>query len=467
MGDRVPDGSSRARARRRLAAALVASCAACGPAPEVAAPPSIVLISVDSLRADRLGVYGAERDTSPAIDALAAEGARFAEALSTTSWTLPSHASLLTGLSIPAHRVRKPRHRIDPARTLLAEHLADQGYRTAAFVSAPFLDRKYGFAQGFEVYENLQPIGGVSIPPPMDLIDASHAGNTADTEIDAALAWLAERPPGEEPWFLFLHLWDVHYDYTPPEPYARMFDPEYAGALDVTGFRNNPAIHPGMAARDLAHVRARYDAGIRWIDAQLARLLAAVRAREPGDRILVSLVSDHGDEFFEHGGKGHYQTLYEESLRIPWLVRLPGVVPAGTVVEGPVALDDVAPTLLALAGLPPLAEATGRDLSPWATGASASPIPGAVLLTLYPRAALRAADWKVIVDTKTGETRAFDLIRDPGEQQPAAGSPRSEEVLARLEEALDHAAGLSWSGTVDVSLDAKTRDQLEALGYLE
>jgi arylsulfatase A-like enzyme len=446
--------------------------AACEPGAGVerAGPPNIVLISVDSLRADRVGAYGAERDTSPALDALSAEGLRFAEVLANTSWTLPSHVSLLSGMSIPAHRVRRPRHRIDPARTLLAEHLSENGYRTAGFVSAPFLDRKYGFDQGFEVYENLQALGDVEIPPQKATLRASHARNTAEPGIDAALAWLDEQRPAARPWFLFVHLWDVHYDYTPPAPFGRMFDEDYDGTLDLTGFMHNPAIEADMDPRDLRHLLAHYDGGIRWIDTQLGRLFAALREREPQERILISLVADHGDEFFEHGAKGHYRTLYEESLRVPWILRLPGVVPPGGVVSGPVALDDVATTLIALAGLPPLPEATGRDLSRWVTGAAAGPIPGAVLLSLYPKVALRGPDWKVILDTKSGDAEAFDLTRDPGEQdptRPTAGSTRVQEVLGRLQDALDHAARLSWSGTADVSLDDKTQDQLRALGYLE
>jgi arylsulfatase A-like enzyme len=462
-----------ARAGRALAcAALAGALLACPRAEEAPRPPPVLLVSIDTLRADRLGVYGADADTSPAMDRLAAEGVRFSNAIATSSWTLPSHVSLMTGMPVPVHRVSAPQHRIDPARELLAERFAAAGYDTAAFVSAPFLHRAYGFDRGFDVYENFQGRREAQIPPKKGAHEASHSDQTAPSVVDAALAWLAERPVGDRPWFLFVHLWDAHYDFIPPRRYVEMFDPDYDGDLDPTDFEENPAIRPGMDPRDLRHLRALYDAEIRRIDDQVARLLEALDARGEADATLVALVGDHGEEFFEHGNKGHMKALFEESIRVPWLMRQPGVLAPGTVVDGVVALDDVGPTLLGLAGLDPLGEATGHDLSA-ALRAGGAGI-GAEKLSVLPdgRAVLRGPGWKVLHAPRSGYAVYYDLDADPGEQSPRAVRQVAPEKLEELEDALAAAEAASdalpWEGEDDaVELDPATRDRLRALGYVE
>lgn len=453
-----------------LASSVLLALAGCrGDAPH-GRPPNVVLVSIDSLRADRLGCYGADRDTSPAIDRIAGEGARFENAIAATSWTLPSHVSLFTGLPLAGHRVRRPEHRIDPERHLLAEHLRGHGYRTAAFVSGPFLHRAYGFDRGFEIYQNFQRAGDVAWPPPPDALKGSHRDETAPQVLEAALAWLGERPVGgESPWFLFVHLWDVHYDFMPPPPYDTMFDADYSGDLDPTNFEGNTTIHAGMDPRDLEWLKALYDGEIRWTDLHVARLLDALRARERDERILFALVSDHGDEFFEHGMKGHYKQLFEESVRVPWLVRFPGVVPAGTVVGGVASLDDVAPTLLGLANLPPLPEAQGRDLSGLLVEGGTPP--DEALSELHTHSVLRGPDWKVLLDTKTGYAVHYDLNADPGEHDPQparrVAPEKLERLMQRLRDDAAYADTLSWSEDAAVDLDEYTRQRLRALGYTE
>jgi arylsulfatase A-like enzyme len=456
----------------RLARAAVVACGAalaalaCAPA---ARSPNLVLVSIDSLRADGLGAYGAQNPTSPAIDALAAEGARFENAFAPTSWTLPSHVTLFTGLPIPSHRVDAPHRRIDRARHLLAEHLARHGYRTAGFVSSPFLQSAYGFGRGFEVYRNFQKVKEEQVPPSRSTRDGSHGDETAAEVIDAALAWLGGQPKGGPPWFLFVHLWDVHYDYIPPAPYDRLFDPDYEGDLDPRRYEYNDAISAALPERERRHLRALYDGEIRWTDSQLGRLLEALRERERHERIVIALLADHGDEFFEHGKKGHYKTLFDESVQVPWIVRSPGLVPAGTRVEAVAGLDDVAPTLLAVAGLPPLPEATGRDLSPGLAGKS---VPArASLLTLRNAMALRGLGWKVLIDTRTGAAVYYDLVADRGEQRPARAQDVAPErlaaALARLRQSTAYAETLAWEGDGEVELDPETRARLRELGYIE
>jgi len=451
-----------------LALALAAGCSGAGGTSEPT-PANLVLISIDSLRADRLGCYGAERDTSPAIDALCARGVRFEHAVAPTSWTLPSHVSLLTGQPIPAHRVVHPETRIDPARTLLAEHVRARGYRTAGFVSAPFLHRSYGFSRGFDRWENF---GAGGAPPSDEAHAVSHRDETAPQVVAAALDWLAAQPlAGETPWFLFVHLWDVHYDFDPPAPYDRMFDPDYGGDLDASGFQENPAIHPRMPTRDLDYLRALYDGEIRWLDAQLAPLLAALEAREAEERVVLALVADHGEEFFEHGQKGHYRNLHETSLRVPFLLVDVGRL-TPRVEPGVVGLDDVAPTLLGLAGLPPLDEALGRDLS--APLLAGEPLPAADaprLLSLRQQRGLRGDGWKVLQDTSSGYAVYYDLEADPGEQHPKPARRAAPERLAELEAAHAaaerHAEALRWSDGEADGLSPELEARLRELGYLE
>jgi arylsulfatase A-like enzyme len=206
--------------RLALASALAATCfgaASCG---RVDRLQGILLISIDSLRADHLGCYGYGRPTSPRLDALAREGTFFHTAVSTTSWTLPAHMSLLTGLLPEAHAVQKMSQRLDPKRACLAEILREAGFRTGAVVSSPLLDKTFGFDRGFESYENfasLSPVMGSGEGVAGGPGDPSHADTSGARVVDAATAWL--RAHGKEPFFLFVHLWDVHYDYDPPPPY--------------------------------------------------------------------------------------------------------------------------------------------------------------------------------------------------------------------------------------------------------
>jgi arylsulfatase A-like enzyme len=462
------------RLRRRTVARCVAPLAAAAlllACSEASRPTNLLLVSIDSLRADRLGVYGAERDTTPVMDRIAEEGALFEAAMAPTSWTLPSHVTLLTGQSIPVHGVAKPLDRLDPARITLAQQLTEAGYASAGFVSAPFLHAAYGFDRGFDVYENLGAAAAIESLPIRGRHNlASHRDSTAGEVVERAIGWLGSRTDPEVPFFLFVHLWDPHYDYDPPAPYDTLFDPDYEGALDASSYELNPTIHSGIGERDKQHLRALYDGEVRWTDAQLGRLFDALRESGALDHTLVAIVSDHGEEFFEHGRKGHDKTLFEESVRVPWILRLPGKIEAGRRVPGPVSLEDVAPTLLEVAGVAPLVEATGRSRAAQLAGAAAPP-QEPVLLVHRSRTALRGPDWKVIVDGDRGRARFYDLARDPEEQSPEdarrVAPDRIEALRARLDADARRRAALHWEGGGEAPLDPATRERLRELGYLE
>ena len=451
---------------RFSALAVAALAVGCGPTER---PPSIVLISIDTLRPDRLGCYGAKRDTSPAIDQLAAEGARFVDVVAPTSWTLPSHVTLLTGLSMPVHRVQGMTDSIDPARRLLAEHLREQGYRTAAFVSAPFLHRVYGFDRGFETYENLGAAESQDGIASDDDHDLSHRDRTAEAVVDAAIAWLNERD-GHAPVFLFVHLWDPHAEYIPPAPYDTIFDSDQGGVVESWIPAGNIGPDAGLSPGDEQRIGALYDGEVRWTDVQVGRLIDAVATGDAINGSIVSLVADHGEEFFEHGGTGHARTLHEEVVRVPWILRYPSQIEAGTVLTGLASLEDVAPTLLALGGLPPLPEATGRSHSAELQGGVPQP-PRPVLLQLDEAVFALRGQHRKIVRLDDGRMIYFDLSRDPGERvprDPSRVAPRLVEALDhQLSSALEYSESLEWGDARTVELDDDMRRRLQELGYID
>jgi arylsulfatase A-like enzyme len=445
---------------------------ACGPSETADLPgrrPNILLVSIDSLRADHLGCYGYPRETSPVIDGLAAEGALFRTVVSPSSWTLPAHATLFTSLPPESHGLTYDTKALGEGALCLAEVLNEAGYATAGFVAGPFLRELHGFAQGFEHYDD-QTV--------MKPLLESHAGATSPDLMALANQWLAERDAegDERPFFIFLHLWDVHYDYEPPAPYDTLFDPDYLGSMTSRDFQRNKAIQPGMDPVDLAHVVALYDGEIAYTDQQLGGFLDGLRRAGVLDETLVVVTADHGDEFFEHGNKGHRKTLFDESLLVPLVLRYPPAVPAGTLVGGQVHLGDVAPTLLSLAGVPMpgdfgLAQALGplgpRNLAPLLRP-DAAPVTGPVFgdhegVWSF----IRTEGFKLVSrPEQDGGDLLFDLTTDPSEQRPLEGHDRRRAKLrARLRDW--HAL---WQGRPQVGksivLDDDQIKSLRSLGYI-
>lgn len=305
-----------------------------------ASPRSVILISIDSLRADHLGCYGYRPPTSPRIDAFAAQGVRFTRAWATSPWTLPSHASMFTGLYPDTHGLAEESVSLKPGAATLAGHLRAAGFRTSAVVCAPLLRKDFGLDEGFELYDD-ELIG--------DSFIEARTEKVGPAVTEKALT-LLDRMEGR-PFFMFLHYWDVHYDYNPPAALTEIFDPGYGGALDGIDIYNRKDIAPGMDPRDLQHLLALYDAEIRYTDDAIGALLDGLSARGLADTTLVVITSDHGEEFLEHGGKGHTHTCYEESVRIPLLMRVPWLDAAQPVIDEPASLIDLAPTILELLGV--------------------------------------------------------------------------------------------------------------------
>ena len=437
--------------------------------------PDILLISIDSLRSDHLGCYGYERDTSPTIDSLAAEGAVFRNAVSTTSWTLPAHAAMFTGLYDSSHGVVDGDDRLVDAHVTLAEVLETNGYDTVGFFGGPFLHPTFGLNQGFRSYLSCMTLITDDVSEgesqdPKNVHPASQAEVTGPRTVERFSRWLDSRGGG--PFFAFVHLWDVHYDYIPPPEYEHMFDPDYRGSVTATDLYRNGLIHPEMPQRDLDHVVALYDGEIRSTDETIRRLLGALEAAGRLQNTLVVITGDHGDEFFEHGSIGHQTSLFEEVVRIPLIIRWPHAVPPKTVVEDQVRIIDVMPTILGLAGIK-CPTVQGRDLYGLLSGGTLPPEPA--LLELLCRGqrmtALRTNEFKVMVDERTGQVGVFHLATDPMESMPTTDhSDRTTAMLSDLKQVVARSRSWELVGGARIQTSSNPDKQLlrrlKSLGYL-
>jgi arylsulfatase A-like enzyme len=300
--------------------------------------------------------------------------------------------------------------------------------------------------------------------------ERSHAGATGPRTLEAVTRWLG-REVDERPLFLFVHLWDVHYDYDPPREYVDMFDPGYAGTLDAADLMRNPAVNDHMAPRDLDHLIALYDGEIRFTDEILGKILAAIEKRGRMQNTLLVITADHGEEFFEHGGKGHQRTLFDEVVRVPLIARWPERFTAGSRVRDQVRLVDLMPTLLACAGVEKHPDVQGRDITPLLRG---EPMPPAsALCELYvdknDLRALRTNALKVVEWADARTVLGYDLARDAHEQRPLAPAlPQVAAAHAELETALDSASAFKkriGPSASPLDLPHDVEHSLKALGY--
>ncbi len=421
--------SSPARALGVLAGTL-ALLTGCGAGGEPV-PRHVLLISIDTLRADHLACYGYERPTSPHLDALAARGVVFEDVTASSPWTLPSHASLLTGLYPSRAGMRAPEHRLAEPIPTLAEHLTARGFTTRAVVNSYFLSKRSGLDAGFETYDYVE-----------EFLSNGNIVNRAPAITDRALQLLDDPDLGDagsERIFLFLHYYDVHSDYAPEEPWrSRMVRP-YAGRLDgttpqLTGLRS---ARQKLAPGDLRHLIDLYDAEILQLDAELGRLFAGLEARGLAEDTLIVVTSDHGEEFQEHGWILHGHDFWQELVGIPLIVAGPGL-PAGLRSDTPASLIDVAPTVARLVERPLADEHDGIDLSPaWRGGVLPRErvlFSEALHVPENPgkKWMVRRGPMKLVLNYVNRRKRLFDLGADPAELTSLAAE-RSETTSELLE----------------------------------
>lgn len=307
--------------------------------------PNIILISLDTLRADHLGIYGYPRNTSPHIDAFSKESVVFEKAVVQSPWTLPSHMSIMTSLYPSFHGVTNKSSRLADEHTTIAEVLKKIGYQTAAFTDGGLVSGEFGFNQGFDVYED-EWIGIANILPKVE-------------------KWLDSN--GSKPFFLFIHCYDIHEPYNPPPPYNSIFhDFAYSGNL-VPSTTILTAARKGqvtVTSEDLRHFIALYDGGIRYTDEKVGEFLSYLQDAELYDQSLIIITSDHGEEFNEHGSFLHWQLYYNPNLHVPLIMHIPGYPKREIRINELVQSIDLLPTIIDLAGQPPHHKAQGRSLLP-------------------------------------------------------------------------------------------------------
>ena len=398
-------------------------------------PRSVLLISIDTLRADRLGSYGYKAAATPVIDALAARGLRFEQAATVVPLTLPAHTSLMTGTFPAFHGVRdNGAFYLDDSLTTLAEVLQPRGYRTGGFVGAFVLDRRWGIAQGFGEYFDQFDLSKFDMAGGLDA-----AQRTGAEVIDHALAWLEKDTT--QPFFAWVHLYDPHAPYAPPEPYRSRFPATAQGA---------------------------YDGEVAATDAQVGRLLAALEASGRLASTIVVVVGDHGEMLGEHGEQQHGFFVYDAAVRIPLIVAGPGV-PARAVREQ-VRIVDVMPTILDLVGAEIPADVQGTSLVPMGRGEPLDLL--AYSETWYPRyhygwselTAVRDGRFKFIAAPRR---ELYDIEADPGELADlSAENPRMADALERGLRDMATKTAAQAVPQQPRAVDPAVEQQLRALGYV-
>lgn len=396
-------------------------------------PTNVLLITLDTVRADHLGSYGYQAAATPSLDRLAREGVRFADATSQAPLTGPAHAALLTGVYPARYGLRDNASTPIPAdRPTLAEILRRAGYRTAAFVSAFVLDRAYGFDQGFDVFDSR--FSGYASQ------DKRSVSRTAEDVVKGALRWLERAPPGR-PFFAWVHFYDAHAPYSPPEPYRTRFS-----------------------------VSA-YDGEIAYVDSAVGKLIASLERRGLLDRTLVVAIADHGEGLGDHGEVQHGVFLYDSVLHVPWLLRLPGRQRAGSVVNEQVRSVDLLPTVLELLGVRVPRGLDGVSVVGPMRGQARAKVPPSYAESFYGKLlhgwsetySLRVGEWKLI-DAPRPEL--YDLRKDG--REAANLVDQKPGVAGRLAGDLREMGREFGSGVMARARppDRETVERLGSLGYV-
>ena len=425
----------------------------------------MLLITIDTVRADRVGAHGFAQAHTPTIDRLAAEGARFARAICQLPQTNASHAALLTGLYPSTNGVKV--HMVDrlrPGTQTLAKVFAAAGYRTAGIYSWVSLDPQFcGLDQGFQTYEGYvvnrtgvfanQQLEGLAalyrqLKDKVSVVRTADAmlgqsdkyeemmDGRADVTTAAVLAWL-DGYTAPDPFFLWVHYFDPHYPYSPPPPYDHVLGLQYGGKIDGS-LETVHKLQQGqlqVTDADRARLLELYQGEIAFADAQVGGVLDALRRRGLEDDTVVLVTSDHGESFGEHGDWTHGSKLYESEIHVPLVIRYPPAIPAGVVVDAPAQLIDVMPTLLDLVGLRPPQPVQGTSLLPLVSRADdGSGRYAFAELADEAFVSLVTSGWVLIRNNANGELQLYNLRDDGGEQSNLARSQQSVagELNARL-----------------------------------
>ncbi len=454
-----------ARPLTMLVACALVLCAGAGcrrgEAPEPPRPPNVLLVTLDTTRADALGCYGGLGVETPIMDGLARDGVLYERAFSTSQGTNPSHASIHTGLYVSRHRVNNNRTLLDPEAVTLAEVFADNGYATLAAVSVRHIDAdNTRFDQGFETFLHCER-------------SEMRAGERNETELEESLAALAR---GERPFFAWVHYYDPHGSYRPPPPFNDMYEigdeydkVEVQDTMDIDDFfKAKPEVDPDVQI-------ALYKGEVSYLDSEVGALLGTLERAGARDDTAVVIMGDHGESFTEHGVYFCHRGLFNPTIHVPFIVHHPAQVPAGVRVKGLVSGVDVFPTALQLAGIDPTGmDIDGASLVPSFTAPDA-PIHEAIFSETVRGAgrAVLAGEDKFIKqygnDPFISGNHLFRTFEDYGEQQDLLLS--QPERAKELEDLLERWYGSNKVRQLDSrerrDLDRATIEALEALGYAD
>jgi len=464
--------------------------------------PNIVMILFDTLRADFTEPYGSTWVKTPRMASLAASGVTFTKATSNAASTRPSVATLLTGLYPPVHNVDIIAKGMSDAAPYLPVMLKEAGYRTIGLSNNPHISEKWGFSRGFDVFTEL-----FDIPEHDQLRFHASPEELASTSWETYVAGALPQGSGQ-PFFLYLHEIDPHFPYDAPPPYDQAYVSGYRGALT-----DNPMVHAAswdlmalfqairlmeelnrhrgpLQPADIAHLKARYAAEVSYMDSYLGWLVDKIAARQDERETLFVFLSDHGEQFYEHGYWTHGPFVYQEDIQVPFILSLPGTLPRGHRTDAHAELVDVVPTILDLLGIPATHHTQGRSLLPFAFAklsqrdddpAFAYGDPRfhrsedkSTVLSSISRRAVRVRQWKLVERTRSEEGSSvpgfelYDLETDPGETvnlwpaRPIAGNALLQ--VLRLQDAID--AEINLDAPI-AEIDEATRNRLRALGYLD
>jgi arylsulfatase A-like enzyme len=431
--------------------------------------PTVVVFSLDTVRQDAFGCYGHPFDPTPQMDAVARDGVRFDQAISSSGWTLPAVASLLTSTWPNIHGAMGSGIMLKPVRPEIqtaAEVLKSNGFRTLGFTNAAFVSPMVGIDRGFDVFDHKYSY--------------NHDARQAHVVIDAAIRELhANRG---EPTFFFIHLFDPHLTYAPPPGYdtkytdGRTSPPPPITMAMCYGMQTGEDKRQPPSDEDIHYLRGVYQGEISFMDAHVGRFIAELKALGLYDQATVVLIADHGEEFWEHGGFEHGHTFYDELVRVPLIVKFPrDVEPARRVVSSQVRVLDVMPSVLEVLGIEPPATFEGESMMPLVRGESDDDRPAFCESLLYgeQKIAWRSERYKYIQEAAAGREgmgELYDWREDPMEThnlapaQPDSVRQMRSELFDFYDELLTRSR--SMSNAQHVNMSPQRIQELRALGYI-
>jgi arylsulfatase A-like enzyme len=452
--------------------------------------PNIVFILIDTLRADHLPMYGYSRQTAPTLTAIAQQGITFKRLDAQASWTKPSIATLFSSLYPKVHKVNKHRDFFTDSITTLPEVLHAAGYKTSGVSANIIVSPTFGYGQGFDelrVWKTLSAFRLTMIGRLAEDIfgqgrvgrllgEQGEAAPRADVITDIALDWALQN--GQQPFFLYVHYIDPHKPYRALPPYDQTFDYRRTPPIRAGGSDPLKLLPSGKDPDRVGRILDQYDGEILYTDFQVDRLLKGLEKLGFMDNAITAVTSDHGEEFFEHGQDGHGRSAYEEVLRVPFLLRWPGHLPAGVSYEGIAGLIDAMPTILSLVSIEPPTGLQGMNLAasllkPESTTTTERQIFSETLSDRFSLESVSDGSGKLIrhpYGPQQGQEEFYDLDKDPLERTNLASQAPAQVALLKQE--LDTFNKLASQAAQDiesqqVQLDRDTERTLRSLGYLK